>query len=61
MVVAQSVRFFVPASCTSDSPSFVFSFSPSRYSSMMLPGLCSTDSIGDREQALLDIDLFNGR
>ena len=44
MVVAQSVRFFVPVSCPSDSPFFVFSFTPSIYSPMMMPGPCLTDS-----------------
>ena len=45
MVVAQSVRFSVPASCPSDSPFFVFSFSPSRYSLMMLLGPYSSDAL----------------
>ena len=43
MAVAQSVRFSVPAFCTSDSPFFVFSFSP-RCSSTVLPGPYSSDA-----------------
>ena len=45
MVVGQSVWFSVPAFCPSDSPFFVFSFSPSKYSTTMLPGPYASDTL----------------